>query len=574
MAEIIIGAKVINKLKQVGTIVSVENTYIVVDFGNRTAKLQLNAFEQGFLKYVNIDLQETVDEEIQQIKNEKDKEAEKKRLVDEQVQKVRRMIEAQTPVGTKVNSVSLRFEPAPLTLASVKKKHRDKVQDIFGKCDNDLGFFYDSFHPTMKYITPRAAPVRTYGYFDFVHEPKEAPPTYFRSRYSVGFLAKYDDIYVLRVFSRNDLYTSGMYGGFTVSNSDITEIIRIVCIDGEIYYFSKNLSCENGKYKNSTLYKRWQASTYVDLVDLDEVIKICDCNYLNNYIDTKNVNCLAYVKLLMTALNNNKAEIVFKNRLFSSVADIDNISDYLKEFSSKQIDFASKNKIIHTLPFIKRFGLVDLDMLRNIETIMTRRRNVPSIYDNIVQLFERHNFDLSILDEKLIGFLKNALNFNGAIYRDYLNEIAPNPGISIKDVFDRDYANRHLEMMVDRDVYYSSRTSDQYVAVARELSWIDREENGYYIIIPKNIPEFKYEAQLQSNCVYGMEYFLQVIDRQSIIVFLRKQKDIPFVTIEFDYETFDVLQAYRKYNQNVDDKLYQYIVDLGKQLKLEMMSQE
>lgn len=574
MAEIIIGERVINKLKQVGTIVSIDNTYIVVDFGNRTAKLQLDAFDKGFLKYENTDLQSAIDKGIQQIKDEKDKEAEKKRLVDEQVQNARRMIEAQAPVGTKFNSVTIRLEPAPLTLASVKKNHRDKVQNIFGKCDIDVEFFYNSFNPSMKYITPRSAPVRTYGFFDFVHESKEVRPTYFRSRYSVGFLAKYDDIYVLRVFSRNDLYTLGMYGGFTVSISDITEIIRIVCIDGEIYYFSKNLSCENGKYKNSTLYKRWQASSYVDLVELDEVIKICDCNYLNNYINTKNVNCLSYVKLLMPALNNNKAEIVFKNGLFSSVTDIDNISDYLKEFSSKQIDFASKNKIIHTLPFIKRFGLVDLDMLRSIEIIMTRRRNVPSIYDNIVHLFKRHNFDLSILDEKLIGFLKNAQNFNGAIYRDYLNEIAPNPGISIKDVFDRDYENRHMEMIRDKYVYYSARTNDQYASVARELSWIDREENGYYIIIPKSIPEFKYEAQLQSNCVFGMEYFLKVIDRQSIIVFLRKQKDVPFVTIEFDYETFEVLQAYKKFNQDVDEELYQYIVDLGQQLRLEISSQE
>ena len=44
MAEIIIGAKIINKLKQVGTIVSVENTYIAVQYPNTWQKGYLNAF--------------------------------------------------------------------------------------------------------------------------------------------------------------------------------------------------------------------------------------------------------------------------------------------------------------------------------------------------------------------------------------------------------------------------------------------------------------------------------------------------------------------------------------------------
>ena len=63
------------------------------------------------------------------------------------------------------------------------------------------------------------------------------------------------------------------------------------------------------------------------------------------------------------------------------------------------------------------------------------------------------------------------------------------------------------------------------------------QELPYYIIIPKTSPEFEYEGQIQNNCVYGMAYFLNVINRESIIVFLRKEKNKPFVTIEFDYET-------------------------------------
>ena len=563
MAEIIIGERVINKLKQVGTIVSVDGTCIGVDFGNRTAKLQLDAFEKGFLRYENTDLQGAIDKGIRQIKEEQEREAEGKRLAGEQAKSMRKMMEAQAPVGTRFNSVSIRLDPAPASFSSVKSKYRKLVQEIFAECDKDISFYYDSFHPHMRYIVPRN--------YSFTQDH----PQYLRSKYCVGFLTKYADVYVLRVISRNDVYLPSEFGGGTVTSSDTTEIIRILYIDGEIYYFSKNLSCECGNYKNSTLYKRWQASTYIGLVDLNEVIRVCDCNYLNDHIHITDVNCLSYARLLMAALHNNKAEIVFKNKLFSSIADMDHIGDYLEEFSSKQIDFASKNDVLHTLPMIKRYGLFDVDVLCSMEDVMKKDRNGRSIYDRLEQLFVQRHFDPSALDKKLIGFLrKTATYFSPAVYGDYINELARVPGLTVDDLFDKDYADRHYTMMQEKWVYYSTDTSEQYARVAQELSWIDREENDYYITIPKSIPEFKYEGHMQHHCVYTMEYFNDVIDRNSIIVFLRQEKNVPYVTIEFDYNTFAVRQAYKKFNQDVDPELYRYIVALGKQLKLEMMSRE
>ena len=165
-------------------------------------------------------------------------------------------------------------------------------------------------------------------------------------------------------------------------------------------------------------------------------------------------------------------------------------------------------------------------------------------------------------------------NFNAAIYGDYINEILRNPMITVDNVFDKDYEDRHWEIMMDKDVYYSRETSIKYTQIAQELSWIDREENGYHIIIPKNILDFQYEGQLQHHCVYAMQYFHDVINRESIIVFLRKDKNAPFVTIEYDYETFEVMQAHGKYNSEIDDELYDYIVDLGKRLHFERLSHE
>lgn len=65
-----------------------------------------------------------------------------------------------------------------------------------------------------------------------------------------------------------------------------------------------------------------------------------------------------------------------------------------------------------------------------------------------------------------------------------------------------------------------------------------------------------------------IRYFEFVIEHSSIIVFLRQEKDTPYVTIEYDYTTFEVVQARGKFDYDIEQEpeLYQYIVDLGKKL--------
>ena len=67
-------------------------------------------------------------------------------------------------------------------------------------------------------------------------------------------------------------------------------------------------------------------------------------------------------------------------------------------------------------------------------------------------------------------------------------------------------------------------------------------------------------------------YYNKVIRKESIIVFLREMKDVPYVTIEFDYETFEVLQARGKYNRALEPSLYQYVVGLGRRLCRERLA--
>ena len=74
---------------------------------------------------------------------------------------------------------------------------------------------------------------------------------------------------------------------------------------------------------------------------------------------------------------------------------------------------------------------------------------------------------------------------------------------------------------------------------------------------------------MQHNCVYSNRYYARVIAKRSIVVFMRKEENTSFVTIEYDYETFEVLQALGKYNKRIDPELRRYVVNLGKQLYYE-----
>ena len=541
MGYLKIGEKVINKRDEVGTITSFDDEYILVDFGYKVSKFKSNAFELGFLKYENEALQIKVNEFLESGSNE----VEENKITHTVVPELEKI-----ECDDRLTLSCLRLDAAPISFNLVRKIDKELLQKIFDECDNDTRRLHESLDFKMEY-------------------PKYTSQS--RSKYCIGILNKYLNTYVFRIFSRNDIYKKRVRTGINILNSDTTEIFRFLRINDKDYCFSKNVSLSNGFFNNSTSYNNWHISELGRGIMLNEIIRVCDCGYLNGYISEYKIDFEPYINLMYPALYNNKVEIVFKNKLFLQAHRIKNISNYLKEFSSKQIDFASKNNVINTLPVIKQFGLYDLDILQQLEEIMKKRRYDSSIYEKLVNTFKTLNFDCSDLYKRIIDFLKRIDRFEPAIYRDYIGLLSRRHGITSRDFFDKDYIARHDVMMNEKQLYYDMEQRNKYASAVKELSWIDREEDGYFIIVPKTIEEFKYEAQIQHNCLYASAYFMDVINKESIIVFLRKEKNIPFVTIEFDYETFDVIQAYGKYNSKLERSLYQYVVNLGKKLYYEKM---
>ena len=560
MAEVLVGEQVKNKAGEIGEIISVNKDYIQVQFVDRVAKFLRDAFEKGFLVYTNAGLQNKIDELLEQNKQEELRKAAEKaeeencaiEMSEEEWQQL--FTPDNTIDGHKIRfeSVVHRLDAADVHLNSVAKKHKDLVAKVFKECDEETKVLFDCFQPKMLY-------------------PRYTSQS--RSRYYTGFVCKYLDVYVLRVFSRNDVYKRRKRSGVTVMQSDTTEILRVFSIDNHIYRFSKNLAYSEGRFNNSTAYKNWHTSDTGRGIYLNEVVNRCDCGYLNDYVSEEDINCWQYANLLFPALYNNKAEIVFKNKLFSETYRIDNLVDYLEGFSLKQIDFACKKKVVNALPIIKRFGCRDRDILCCMEELMRKGNGWGgSTYQRLQNKLAQLNFDCSKLDEKLIAFLKKVEFFDVGVYEDYIKLLAYQRGVSIEDYFDKNYIVRHDIMLRERTVRCDKETSEKYIQASKELSWIDREENGYFIHVPKSVEAFKKEGDVQHICVYSAGYYKKVIRNESIIVFLRKRKDIPYVTIEFDYETFEVLQARGKYNRGLEPDLYQYIVGLGRRLCRERLA--
>jgi hypothetical protein len=569
--EIIVGEFVVNKLGEVGKITAFDAQYITVDYQSRTATLLINAFEQGHIRYVNTDLQKKIEEEIAQAKLEAAQKAEEARIAAENKKQAQKGQVAKAPVSNReitFESVKLMLEPAPYSLNSVARSDKALVGDIFEQCNRDIKELYEKTNPRMTY-------------------PKIT--SHSRSKHCTGFLCRYSGSLVFRVFSRNDVYKKRIRTGVTVMESTTTEILRIIWVEDKVYSFSKNFSTYNGYFYNTVNATRWIAGGMTQGIMLNDVIRCCDCGYLNDTISEAgiDVNCQQYLRLLIPALHNNKAEIVFKNKSFFSAFRIKYLVGYLEEFTPKQIDFASKNDVLNTLPIIKQYGISDLDILQDMELLMRKRWYGVSVYDVLAQRFAELGFDDADLGKKLINFTKKVDFLDAGVYYDYIRELGQCPGVTAQDFFDKNYIERHnilhrelmeryereraemLAIRYQRDENQVAKEKAAYEKIAKELSWIDRKENGYFITVPKTIDEFMDEGMMQHNCVYSNRYYARVIAKQSIIVFLRKEEKTSFVTIEFDYETFEIAQALGKCNRRIDPELRQYIVKLGKQLYYE-----
>ena len=93
-------------------------------------------------------------------------------------------------------------------------------------------------------------------------------------------------------------------------------------------------------------------------------------------------------------------------------------------------------------------------------------------------------------------------------------------------------------------------------------------------MIPTCKKDFTEEGQQNHNCVGGI-YFDKVVEKRSVVVFLRKKEDLKqsFCTVEFDTKG-NVLQNRAKYNHQAPEEAVAFINKLSKKVKKEIAKKE
>ena len=100
MEKIYVGERIKNKRGEMGIITAFDNQYITVDYPDRTASLMLDAFEKGYIKYENAELQCEVQESIAKI------EAIKKQKAEEELIAARKAKAEKVALATKTSTTS------------------------------------------------------------------------------------------------------------------------------------------------------------------------------------------------------------------------------------------------------------------------------------------------------------------------------------------------------------------------------------------------------------------------------------------------------------------------------------
>jgi hypothetical protein len=183
LVDVLVGELIVNKNGEVGNITTFDGQYITVAYNDRTAMFMADSFEKGHIRYLNEDLQKKADECIEKAKCEAAQKAEAARI--DVPQKAQQPNVPARKNGVTFESVKLMLEPAQYSLNSVAKPDKALVGDIFEQCNRDIKELYEKTNPRMTY-------------------PKIT--SHSRSKHCTGFLCRYSDALVFRVFSRNDVY--------------------------------------------------------------------------------------------------------------------------------------------------------------------------------------------------------------------------------------------------------------------------------------------------------------------------------------------------------------------------------
>ncbi len=92
------------------------------------------------------------------------------------------------------------------------------------------------------------------------------------------------------------------------------------------------------------------------------------------------------------------------------------------------------------------------------------------------------------------------------------------------------------------------------------------EDDAYKIVIPEKKADFIAEGQEQHNCVGGV-YFDRVLERESVVLFLRKKEDIEKSYCTVEMKGFEIKQCYEAYNRPAGEETKKWMEQYVKKIE-------
>lgn len=155
--------------------------------------------------------------------------------------------------------------------------------------------------------------------------------------------------------------------------------------------------------------------------------------------------------------------------------------------------------------------------------------------------------------EKLVKYIKDK-NISSSLYNDYI--VACDwLGLDLSDtkvLFPKDFHKWHDEYTKQYARYKSKEKEKENQElnkklnkIAKKYSFIEQEKD-FFVILAKSKEDLIYEGEVLKHCVGRMNYDTKILNGKSLICFIRKKIDEPYLTCELKVgeNKLDVVQLY------------------------------
>ena len=217
--------------------------------------------------------------------------------------------------------------------------------------------------------------------------------------------------------------------------------------------------------------------------------------------------------------------------------------------------------------------------IKTLKSIIGREYQIKNClkYMTIKQLINRVN----TYYKKKVGSTKSSVLTTYSDYLDMKEELGYDMTNSIT-IYPHDLKAEHDKAVIERNEAAAKKreeaANNMYKAISQRFKKADKiysYHSGKLFVRPaKNAAEIIEEGRILHHCVGGDGYLNAHAKKESIILFLRKKENTPYITIEME-PTGEIVQWYGAYDKKPDEaKIDRWLNKYVKQLDIKALKRE